>query len=174
MLAALLFVACGPTTSDQVVGSYKFTTEWDEPGTEKSFPHKITIDETEIFEEDKSYTEEGMKSVTYFIDDEGRELSTTLYFSYVRTGTWKIEYTDGREWLVINGLTDESRFEKYELSEEDPALEAWSKQLGEDIVADMNSDDDWKSEHNYGFIGVNDETLTYETKTETIRVQRIK
>lgn len=173
MFAALLFVACGPSTSDQVVGSYKYTDEWDEPETEKAFARNITIDETEIFEEDKSYTEEGTRTVTYFINDEGRELSTKLYFSYVRTGTWKIEYTDGREWLVINGLTDESRFEKYELSEEDPALEAWSKQMGEDIAADLNSSD-WKREHNYGFVDVNDETLTYETKSEIIRVQRIK
>ena len=173
-LAALFFVACGPSTSDQVVGSYKYETQWNEPETEEAFARDITIDETETFDEDKSYTEEGTKTITYYINDEGRELSAKLYFNYVRTGTWKIEYTDGREWLVINGLTDETTFDKYELSEDDPVLEAWTKQMSEDIVKDENEDHDWAREHNYGFIDVNENALTYETKSETIRVTRIK
>ena len=173
-LAALCFVACGPSISDQIVGSYKYEAQWNEPETEQAFARDISFEEMDTFGEDKAYTEEGTKAVTYYINEDGRELSAKLYFNYVRTGTWKIEYEDGKEWLVINGLTNETTFDKYELSEDDPILEAWAKQMGEDIANDEKEDDSWASEHNFIFVDVNENTLTYETKSETINLTRIK
>ena len=176
LVASAFMVACGPTLSEQIPGSYLYEDSVEEPETEKEFAMKRTISETDTFGEDKSYSEEGTITRLYYINDSesGENFTITMSFNYRRTGTWKVEYENGEDWLVITGKETTWELGEYICPNSEMADYAWN--LATESLEDYRTNDekDWTSEHNYTISSVDENEFVYETKSETVHLKRIK
>lgn len=178
LFAALLFVACGPSDREQIVGSYSYDTEWEDPiEDDESFTCQMIENEVDTYGADGSYSETGTHTAIYVYHNSNNERMTsfTFVFSYKRTGTWELKYEDGMDYMIHTGKTTEWDLESY--SAEDPDNNDVAEAMAEELLSRVQNemDQNWiGQEQRYHFINVDEDKLTLETASEVLRLPRIK
>lgn len=176
--AALLFVACGPSDREQIVGSYSYEDEWEDPVDDDSnFTCHVIQKEVDTYGDDGSYTETGTHTAIYEYHnaDNERLTSFTFVFTYKRTGTWELKYEDGMDILSQTGKSKEWDLESYEA--EDPDNNDIADAMAEELLSRVQNemDQNWiGKEQRYHFINVDEDKLTLESASEVLRLPRIK
>lgn len=176
LVASAFMVACGPTLSQQIVGSYVYEDSVEEPETEKEFATKQTKSEIDTFGEDRSYSEDGSIIKYYYIVIPEQDVDVTVKMEFVfhRTGTWSLGFEDGKEWLTITGKDATWELGEYVCPREEIADYSWD--LANSILEDLRKDDEenWGEERNYVISSVDENEFVYKAKKETVTLKRIK
>lgn len=178
LFAALLFVACGPSDREQIVGSYSYDTEWEDPvDDDANWTCHIIQKEVDTYGDDGSYSEIGTHTAIYeFQDPDGDDTAAFSFtFSFKRTGTWELKYEDGMDYLIQTGKTKEWDLESYDAG--NPDNQSIADAMAEELLGRVRNemDKNWVGQvQRYHFINVDEDKLTLETASEVLRLPRIK